>query len=191
MFATSSSRAWARPSASRASAETRKRFTHSPRSPPRRRSTGTTSATGASTVWRQPKLSSTRSDYETTQVFYPSKDGTKVPMFLSHKKGLKRDGTQPDTALRLRRLQHLAHSDVQPGRPGVDGDGRAVRAAQPPRRRRVRRGLAPGRHQAQETERVRRLHRRGRMVDRERLHVDTRSWRSPADRTAACWSAPA
>ena len=34
-------------------------------------------------------------DYVTEQVFYPSKDGTKIPMFLTYKKGLKRDGTNP------------------------------------------------------------------------------------------------
>ncbi len=51
--------------------------------------------TGASTVWRQPKLSFDPQGYETTQVFYPSKDGTKVPMFLSQKKGVKRDGSTP------------------------------------------------------------------------------------------------
>ncbi|GCE18919.1 prolyl oligopeptidase family serine peptidase [Dictyobacter kobayashii] len=33
--------------------------------------------------------------YETTQVFYPSKDGTRVPMFLTHKKGLVLDGNNP------------------------------------------------------------------------------------------------
>ncbi len=52
-------------------------------------------ATGQSTVWRQPKLKFDPDDYETTQVFYPSKDGTRIPMFLSHKKGLKRDGSNP------------------------------------------------------------------------------------------------
>ncbi|XP_035537734.1 prolyl endopeptidase-like [Morone saxatilis] len=34
-------------------------------------------------------------DYQTTQVFYPSKDGTKIPMFLVHSRGLKKDGTHP------------------------------------------------------------------------------------------------
>ncbi|MDE6311109.1 MAG: prolyl oligopeptidase family serine peptidase [Muribaculaceae bacterium] len=34
-------------------------------------------------------------DYVTEQVFYPSKDGTKIPMFLTYKKGLKRDGSNP------------------------------------------------------------------------------------------------
>jgi prolyl oligopeptidase len=34
-------------------------------------------------------------DYEVKQVFYPSKDGTRVPMFLAHKKGIKLDGSNP------------------------------------------------------------------------------------------------
>ena len=34
-------------------------------------------------------------NYETTQIFYPSKDGAQIPMFLTHKKGLVRDGNNP------------------------------------------------------------------------------------------------
>ncbi len=53
-------------------------------------------ATKTSTVFRQADIPGFKSsDYETTQVFYPSKDGTKVPMFLVHKKGLKLDGNNP------------------------------------------------------------------------------------------------
>ncbi len=51
--------------------------------------------TGESTVFKRPKVDFNPDDYETTQVFYPSKDGTRIPMFLSHKKGLKLDGTNP------------------------------------------------------------------------------------------------
>jgi prolyl oligopeptidase len=51
--------------------------------------------TRKSTVYRRPKLLFDPALYETTQVFYASKDGTRVPMFLSHKKGLALDGTAP------------------------------------------------------------------------------------------------
>jgi prolyl oligopeptidase len=52
-------------------------------------------ASGKSTLWRQPRLSFDPASYETDQVFYKSKDGTRIPMFLSHKKGLARDGKAP------------------------------------------------------------------------------------------------
>ena len=51
--------------------------------------------TGQSKLIRQAKVKFDPSQYEVKQVFYPSKDGTKVPMFLAHKKGLKLDGTNP------------------------------------------------------------------------------------------------
>jgi prolyl oligopeptidase len=51
--------------------------------------------TGKSTVFRQPKVDFDASRYETKQVFYNSKDGTRVPMFLTYKKGLKLDGQNP------------------------------------------------------------------------------------------------
>ena len=51
--------------------------------------------TGQSKLLRQAKVKFDPSQYEVKQVFYPSKDGTKVPMFLAHKKGLKLDGTNP------------------------------------------------------------------------------------------------
>jgi prolyl oligopeptidase len=50
---------------------------------------------GKSTVFRSPKVAFEPADYEVQQVFYPSKDGTKIPMFLVHKKGLKLDGQNP------------------------------------------------------------------------------------------------
>ncbi|MFL6794816.1 MAG: prolyl oligopeptidase family serine peptidase, partial [Sphingomicrobium sp.] len=52
-------------------------------------------ATGQSTVFKQPTVAFTPSEYETEQVFYASKDGTRVPMFLVHRKGLVRDGRAP------------------------------------------------------------------------------------------------
>jgi prolyl oligopeptidase len=49
--------------------------------------------TGQSTIFRQPQVDFNPEDYETKQVFYQSKDGTQVPMFIVHKKGLKLDGS--------------------------------------------------------------------------------------------------
>ncbi|BDT58999.1 prolyl endopeptidase [Massilia varians] len=51
--------------------------------------------TGQSTVFRQPKVDFNPTDYETRQQFFTSKDGTKVPMFIVSKKGLKLDGQNP------------------------------------------------------------------------------------------------
>jgi prolyl oligopeptidase len=51
--------------------------------------------TGKSTIFRQPKVDFDPNAYETKQVFYKSKDGTRIPMFITHKKGLKLDGTNP------------------------------------------------------------------------------------------------
>ncbi|MFN8606975.1 MAG: prolyl oligopeptidase family serine peptidase [Vulcanimicrobiota bacterium] len=48
-----------------------------------------------STLFRKPELAFEPTHYEVEQVFYQSKDGTKVPMFLVHKKGLKKDGNNP------------------------------------------------------------------------------------------------
>jgi prolyl oligopeptidase len=51
--------------------------------------------TNVSAVFKAPMVDVQPADYETTQVFYPSKDGTQVPMFITHKKGLALDGQNP------------------------------------------------------------------------------------------------
>jgi len=50
--------------------------------------------TGKREVFAQPKIPFDSSQYELKQVFYKSKDGTRVPMFIAGKKGLKLDGTE-------------------------------------------------------------------------------------------------
>lgn len=48
-----------------------------------------------SSLFKKSELKFNTDNYETKQVFYPSKDGTKVPMFIVHKKGIKLDGNNP------------------------------------------------------------------------------------------------
>jgi prolyl oligopeptidase len=52
-------------------------------------------ASGESTLLRRAVVDFDPEDYEVEQVFYTSKDGTRVPMFLTHRKGLELDGSHP------------------------------------------------------------------------------------------------
>jgi prolyl oligopeptidase len=51
--------------------------------------------TGESGIFRQPEVDFDPADYETKQVFYRSKDGTRVPMFITHRRGLQLEGANP------------------------------------------------------------------------------------------------
>ena len=50
---------------------------------------------GTSELYRQPKIDFNSDEYESKQVFYTSKDGTKVPMIITHKKGIELNGKNP------------------------------------------------------------------------------------------------
>ena len=52
-------------------------------------------ASGKSSLYYQPKVDFNPEDYETKQVFFTSKDSTKVPMFIVHKKGIELNGKNP------------------------------------------------------------------------------------------------
>lgn len=52
-------------------------------------------ATGKSELYNSPKVQFDPSQYESKQVFYTSKDGTKIPMIITHKKGLELNGKNP------------------------------------------------------------------------------------------------
>ena len=47
------------------------------------------------TLWREPHTSALSGQFVTEQVFYNSKDGTRVPMYITHRRGSTRDGDQP------------------------------------------------------------------------------------------------
>ncbi|MGF1516971.1 MAG: prolyl oligopeptidase family protein [Nodosilinea sp.] len=51
--------------------------------------------TGVSTLYRQPEVDFDPTAYTTTQVFYASPDGTRVPMFITHKTGIELNGQNP------------------------------------------------------------------------------------------------
>ena len=50
---------------------------------------------GTSKVYKKPSVDFISDDYESKQVFYTSKDGTRVPMIITHKKGLELNGKNP------------------------------------------------------------------------------------------------
>ena len=53
-------------------------------------------ASGKSSLWHAPRLAGFKpQDYQSTQVFYQSKDGTRVPMIITARKGVKLDGSNP------------------------------------------------------------------------------------------------
>jgi len=52
-------------------------------------------ATGKSVLYEKPTVDFNPEDFETKQVFYPSKDGTKIPIFIVYRKGIPLDGKNP------------------------------------------------------------------------------------------------
>jgi prolyl oligopeptidase len=52
-------------------------------------------STGSSVVFHQPKVAFDTNDFVTEQIFFKSKDGTRVPMFVNYKKGMRRNGKNP------------------------------------------------------------------------------------------------
>jgi len=51
--------------------------------------------TNTATVWRSPKVAASTDQYVTEQVFYNSKDGTRIPMFITHRRDMVRNGDNP------------------------------------------------------------------------------------------------
>ena len=143
-------------------------------------------ASGDLRVFRAPQLKFEPSEFESRQVFYPSKDGTRVPMTLTFRKGMTPDGKRPVLLYGYGGFDISETPRFSPDLARLDGAGRSPRGRQPPGRRRVRRGLAPGRDEAEEAERVRRLHRRGGVADPRALDAHlTAGHRGRLERRAA------
>ena len=109
-------------------------------------------------------------DHVVTQVWYRAKDGTKISMFLVHRRDMERDGERP---VYLTGYGGFNISMTPQYRPGALPLARARRrggGAQPARRRRVRRRVAPGGDVRPQADGVRRLHRRRGVADRGEVH---------------------
>jgi prolyl oligopeptidase len=142
--------------------------------------------TGKSTAFQPPRVPFDPSPFETKQAFYTSKDGTKVPMFITAKKGLILDGSHPT-------VRYAYGGFNISNTPGFSTSvvvwlehGGVLRRSQHSRRRRVWRRLAPCRDARQEAECLRRLHRRGRIPRRTEIHLAL----APRDSGLFEWRAP-
>ena len=128
-------------------------------------------ASKTSTPFEPPPLPIDLSGFETKAMFASSKDGTKVPFFLTAKKGLPLDGNNPTMIYGYGGFSVSTLPDVSTGRAGLARDGRRVGDGEHARRRRVRRVVAQGRDAGEEAERLRRLHRRRRASRAREVHV--------------------
>ena len=110
------------------------------------------------------------SAYEVKQVWYTSKDGTRVPMFVFHKKGIKLDGKNPTMLTGYGGFNVSLTPAFSGGRVSLAGTRRRFRGRQPARWLGVWRRLASRRHAGQKAECFRRLHRRRRIPDRPEIY---------------------
>ena len=127
-------------------------------------------AGGASTLYKAPAVNFDPSLFTTEQVFYTSKDGTKVPMFITRRKDMKLDGGNPCYLYAYGGFQINQTPAFRPSGHDVRRAGRHLLRGQPARRLGVRRSVAQGGHARKQAERFRRLHRRGRVPDRRKIH---------------------
>ena len=142
--------------------------------------------TDEQTLWRRVEADVDPDRFEVQQVSVPSRDGTPVTMFLVHRRGLAPDGRHPDLSHRLRRLQHQHDAGLLPLAAALARARRARGHPQHPGRRRVRRGVAPGRDARTQAEQLRRFHGRRGVADPRSGIPAPSGWPWPAAPTAGC-----
>ena len=81
---------------------------------------------GSSQVHFKPAVKFNSDDYESKQVFYTSKDGTKVPMIITAKKGIKLDGSNPTMLYGYGGFKRQPDAKFQCGQLSMDGNGRCL-----------------------------------------------------------------
>ena len=139
--------------------------------------------------FRTPKVPADFSPFVTEQVFFTSKDGTRVPMFITRRKDAPRDGNRPVMLYGYGGFNVTLSPSFSPPIQSWLEMGGVYAVAN------LRGGGEYGEewHQAgtrlQEAERVRRLHRRRRIPDPREVHELRSASRSSAAATAGCWSA--
>ena len=144
-------------------------------------------ATGKSPIFRESAIKGFQAeDYETAQVFYTSKDGTRVPMFLVFKRGLKLDGSNPTLLYAYGGFNVSIPPEFNPLRLALLEQGVIYASAN------IRGGGEYGE----------KWHQAGMKLQKQNVFDDfiaaaewlianntprRPNWRSPEDRTAACW----
>ena len=130
-------------------------------------------------------------DYEVKQVFYASKDGTKVPMFITLQEGHRARRRQPDAAVRLRRLQHSADAAVfrSAKLPGWRWAASTPRPTCAAAANTARNGTRPA-DEAQTQNAYDDFIAAAEWLIDKQVHAAEASWPSRAAATAACWSGP-
>ena len=130
-------------------------------------------ASRASSVFRAPRVPGyDAAQFETKQVFYPSKDGTQIPMFLVHRKGLKLDGNNPTLLYGYGGFNIVVTPTFSAARIALLEQGFVYASAN------LRGGAEYGEEwhrqgmKLDEAKRLRRLHRGRRVADRAEVHVD-------------------
>lgn len=109
---------------------------------------------GTQEMWAQVQAPIESDKYEVKQVWYASKDGTKVPMFLVYARGIKRDGSNP-TLLTGYGGFNVSETPSYTTRGRLDLERRHLCPREHARRGRIWRGVASRRHAGEQTERVR------------------------------------